>query len=176
MIATRGFKSRRRGIRSEDGAHDVPILVRESVDSDLGRGALAKWREHTAQNPAFPPFLLDGKRSFFCSLGNGHFSQALNLFRTAAQSLWIDRRYEVVDDDALREALDEGVDSVVLSSKMPVSDRKFVSDMLNRSHGRQWHVGDDGHVEIGGDMPMVAGSQFVALSKVLDAEELSCLV
>lgn len=175
-IATWGFKSRRRGCSPEEGAHDVPVLVRESVDTELGLGALEKWREHTTENHAFPPFLLDGQKHFFCSLGNGHFSQALNLFRTKSHGLYTDRPYEVGNDEALREALEEGVDSVVLSNAMPVSERKFVSEMLNRAHGRQWNVGADGQISISGDIPTAPGSQFLALSKVLDAEELGCLV
>jgi len=80
-------------------------------------------------------------------------------------------------DEALREALDDGVESVVLSRDMPTSDRRFVSEMLNRSHGRQWHVSDDGRVHVEEEAgAAAASSQFVALSKVLDAEELSCLV
>lgn len=176
MIGREGFRSRRRGWRTEQGAHDVPVLVREKASSPLGRAALDKWRAAVANEPAFPPFLLEGRSAFFCSLGNGHFSQALNLFRTRSRSLWTGQPYEVGGDDALREALDEGVDSLVLSCDMPAGDRKFVSEMLNRAHGRQWNVGDDGQVSIEGDIPSVKGSQFIALSKVLDAEELSTLV
>mmetsp|Transcript_139558 Transcript_139558/g.434102 ORF Transcript_139558/g.434102 Transcript_139558/m.434102 type:complete len:408 (+) Transcript_139558:99-1322(+) len=177
MIATNGFKSRRRGLGTEDGAHDVPILVREGAESELGRGALGKWREAVAETKGFPPFFLEGRREFFCSLGNGHFSQALNLFRAGAPNLWTETPYVVGGDDALREALDDGVESVVLSAEMPEKDRRFVSEMLNRSHGRRWQVGDDGRVRIQEEGPAaLAGSQFVALSKVLDAEELSCLV
>mmetsp|Transcript_116691 Transcript_116691/g.371235 ORF Transcript_116691/g.371235 Transcript_116691/m.371235 type:complete len:368 (+) Transcript_116691:59-1162(+) len=176
MIAQQGFKSRRRGLTVAQGAHDVPVLVRETADTELGGGAREKWREHVGETPGFPPFLLDGKREFFCSLGNGHFSQALNLFRTEAKGLWIDGNYSVGGDGALREALEEGVESVVLSNKMPVHERKFVSEMLNRASGRTWRVGADGQIDIDGDVPAQSMSMFVALSKVLDAEELSTLV
>mmetsp|Transcript_72357 Transcript_72357/g.182526 ORF Transcript_72357/g.182526 Transcript_72357/m.182526 type:complete len:378 (-) Transcript_72357:95-1228(-) len=176
LIAESGFKSRRRGATVEEGAHDVPVLVRETIDTDLGKGAWQKWREQVSEQPAFPPFFLDGKQEFYCSLGNGHFSQALNLFRAEAEGLWTGKSYKVRGDDALREALDDGVESVVLSNDMPTADRKFVSEMLNRAHGRTWRVGDDGQITIDGDVPAISGSQFVALSKVLDAEELSCLV
>lgn len=176
MIATSGFKSRRRGTTVEEGAHDVPVLVRERMDTELGRGAWQKWREQISEQPAFPPFFLDGKQEFFCSLGNGHFSQALNLFRAQAEGLWTGEPYTVGDDDALREALDDGVEAVVLSNQMPTAERKFVSEMLNRAHGRTWRVGGDGQINIDGDVPAISGSQFVALSKVLDAEELSTLV
>jgi len=167
-----GFKSRD---RNHDG-HDVPVLVRESASSELGRGALEKWRDAVAKSPGFPPFLLDGRQELFCSLGSGHFSQALNLFRVCAKSLWRDTVYDVGSDDALRTAVEHGVESVVLSADMPLKDRRFVSEMLNRSHGRRWHVGVGGRVDIDEAEGSAECEQFVALSKVLDAEELSCLV
>jgi hypothetical protein len=174
MISRTGFKSRRRGLRTQDGAHDVPVLIREGCTSALGGAALARWREVVAGNPRFPPFMLDGKEEFFCSLGNGHFSQALNLFRAEAPNLWTELPY-LVHDDALREALEDGVESVVLSGEMPARDRRFVSEMLNKTHGGAWHVEADGRVRI--EVSTTTDySQFVALSKVLDAEELSCLV
>jgi len=178
MIATQGFKSRRRGLRASDGAHDVPVVVRESADSEWGRKAKDRWRETVAAEKDFPPFLLEDKQEFFCSLGNGHFSQALNLFRKGSLGLWTGNPYVVGDDEALREALNDGVQSVVLSNKMPSSDQKFVSLMLNRSHGRRWDIDDDGTVRIASDEAAMdaLGGQFEALSKVLDAEELSCLV
>lgn len=177
LMAKEGFKSRRRGKRTEDGAHDVPVLIRERADTPLGRDTLEKWRCAIAETPAFPPFLLDGKAEFFCSLGNGHFSQALNLFRVGAHNLWSDSPYIVGTDDALQEAIDDGVESVVLSPDMPMSDRRFVSEMLNKSNGRKWLVDDDGNFRVDDEgTAALASSQFVALSKVLDAEELSCLV
>jgi hypothetical protein len=181
MMATDGFKSRRRqkeGTQDFQGrAHDVPVLVREVADSQRGRDTMEKWRRAIAETPEFPPFLLDGTKQFFCSLGNGHFSQALNLFRTESPNKWDGRPYLVGDDEALQEALDDGVESVILSPEMPMSDRRFVSEMLNKANGRKWLVSDDGqiHVDAEGTAEM-AGSQFEALSKVLDAEELSVLV
>mmetsp|Transcript_65007 Transcript_65007/g.107781 ORF Transcript_65007/g.107781 Transcript_65007/m.107781 type:complete len:388 (-) Transcript_65007:71-1234(-) len=177
LMQRNGFKSRRRGARTEDGAHDVPVLIRESADSTLGKGALEKWRSATTEKQGFPRFLLEGQTNFFCSLGNGHFSQALNLFRTNGRNLWTDHIYDVGSDEALQEALDDGVESVVLSQDMPIADRRFVSEMLNKSNGRKWLIDDDGQVRVDDKGPAaMAGSQFVALSKVLDAEELSCLV
>jgi len=176
LIQTNGFKSRRRGLGTEEGAHDVPVLVREARDSELGRGAVRKWGEATAANPGFPPFMLGDRGDVFCSLGNGHFSQALNLFRAGAKSLWTNRVYAAGGDEALREALEDGVESVVLSNEMPRADRQFVSEMLNRSHGRSWRVGADGRAHVEEEGSAATSAQFVALSKVLDAEELSCLV
>jgi hypothetical protein len=177
MMAAQGFKSRRRGKRVEDGAHDVPVLIRTSSSSTLGLDTLEKWRQAISETAGFPPFLLDGKSEFFCSLGNGHFSQALNLFRTKSDNLWSGRPYLIGEDEALMEAIEDGVESVVLSADMPMSDRRFVSEMLNKANGRKWLIGDDGHIRVDDEGPAAwASSQFVALSKVLDAEELSCLV
>mmetsp|Transcript_91146 Transcript_91146/g.244019 ORF Transcript_91146/g.244019 Transcript_91146/m.244019 type:complete len:340 (-) Transcript_91146:223-1242(-) len=173
QIAEHGFKSRRRGLCTSDGAHDVPVLVMERGCSELGSRALAKWSATVKETNL--PNLVD-PRSFYCSLGNGHFSQALNLFRARGVSLFSGEQFVPDKDAALVEALQDGVQSLVLSSEMPAADRKFVSDMLNKAHGRPWVVQPNGHVSVqeasvgGGD------GQFVALSKVLDAEELSCLV
>ena len=49
-----------------------------------------------------------GRREVFCSVGSGHFSQALNLFRVEGRSIWSPERY-VVKDPLLRRALDEGI-------------------------------------------------------------------
>ena len=80
------------------------------VASALGAEALAKWEAAVARRPAFPPFLLGdpGRREVFCSLGSGHFSQALNLFRIEGRSIWSPERY-IVKDPLLRRALDEGI-------------------------------------------------------------------
>eukprot|EP00448_Togula_jolla_P000839 CAMPEP_0170605448 /NCGR_PEP_ID=MMETSP0224-20130122/19979_1 /TAXON_ID=285029 /ORGANISM="Togula jolla, Strain CCCM 725" /LENGTH=392 /DNA_ID=CAMNT_0010930453 /DNA_START=39 /DNA_END=1217 /DNA_ORIENTATION=+ len=177
MMAKNGFKSRRRGLSTAEGAHDVPVLVRESQQSELGKNAVRKWREAIAENPGFPPFMLEGKDTIYCSLGNGHFSQALNLFRACSQNLWTGEPYLVGEDCALREALNDGVESVVLSPDTPLADRRFISEMLNKANGRNWVVGDDGFLQVDDEgAAAMADSQFIALSKVLDAEELSCLV
>jgi hypothetical protein len=92
-----------------------------------------KWKQITADTEGFPPTRIsDATPEFFCSLGNGHFSQALNLFRNDSRSIFTGEPYSVGKDDNLRQALDEGVSSIVLSCTMPLHDRKFVSEMLNR--------------------------------------------
>jgi len=170
-IRADGFKDRASG---GPEVHDIPVLVRESAASELGKEAIAKWKAAAAETPQFPPFQLDGKLEVFCSLGSGHFSQALNLFRIEGRSLWSAARY-VVAEDRLRRALDEGISSIVLRADMPLDDRRFVAEMLNVTHGRKWRVGEDGKVEIE-DGEAKQSSQFVALSKVLDADELGILV
>mmetsp|Transcript_8163 Transcript_8163/g.18851 ORF Transcript_8163/g.18851 Transcript_8163/m.18851 type:complete len:406 (-) Transcript_8163:77-1294(-) len=170
-IRADGFKDRAHG---GPDAHDIPVLVREQTTSELGAEAVAKWKAAVRDTPQFPPFLLDSKSEVFCSLGSGHFSQALNLFRVEGRSMWSAQRY-IAREPSLRKALDEGISSIVLSAKMPTNDRRFVAEMLNITHGRKWRVGEDGKVEIE-DGETTQASQFVALSKVLDADELGILV
>eukprot|EP00928_Gymnodinium_smaydae_P020539 TRINITY_DN17938_c0_g1_i1.p1 TRINITY_DN17938_c0_g1~~TRINITY_DN17938_c0_g1_i1.p1 ORF type:complete len:435 (-),score=38.89 TRINITY_DN17938_c0_g1_i1:490-1794(-) len=170
-IRSEGFKDR---ISGHPDAHDVPVLVRERSTSKLGRQAMEKWHQAVKDQPPFPPYLLDGKDEIFCSLGSGHFSQALNLFRIGGRSLWSQERY-VVKEPALQRALDDGISSIVLSPDIPVEERAWIAEMLNKTHGRKMRVGEDGRVIIE-DGEAAQASQFVALSKVLDATELGLLV
>ena len=39
------------------------------------------WRDSVAEEPGFPRFTITAEQDFFVSLGNGHFTQALNLYR-----------------------------------------------------------------------------------------------
>lgn len=85
------------------------------------------------------------------------------------------------DDVALSRAIDDGVQSIVLRMDTPRAERKDVSLLLNRLHHIRWDLGDDGelHLAVSSDIPPAEqdpSSQFEALSKVLDAEELSVLV
>ena len=119
--------------------HDLPFLVREQhgAASELGEGSLAQWQRLQLEHPDLPPpqpAARDGDE-FFCSLGNGHFFQALNLFGTSHRRLFRgegvertapDRRYEIGDDVRLRSAVEEGVRSIVLRPGMAKAERKFV--------------------------------------------------
>merc|ERR1712176_935642 len=87
---------------------------------------------------------------------------------------WSRERY-VVQEANLRRALDDGISSIVLSPDIPTEERSFVAEMLNKTHGRKWRCGEDGKVEVE-DGEATQASQFVALSKVLDATELGLLV
>lgn len=71
-----------------------------------------------------------------------------------------------------QDALSRGVPSVVLRADCPTSDRKKISLLLNRLHGIQWEVdGDAVRLDVA-RAATVSGSQFEAMSKNLDAEEL----
>eukprot|EP00873_Tetraselmis_striata_P034687 jgi/Tetstr1/454951/TSEL_041812.t1 len=175
-IAEEGFTPRE-GVRG----HDIPVLVRESADSELGSLSLARWRARVREVAGFPPVEVT-ETLFFTSLGNGHFSQALNCFRCNMRSILTGRRFEVGEHAALRAALRDGVPSIVLRSNTPRADRKAISLLLNKLHHVKWDIGDDGELHLlrqqdaDGNRLAEAPSQFEALSKVLDADELSALV
>lgn len=179
LVQRQGFRR-----RSADGAegHDIPVLVREAgPPSAQGVAALKRWRETTAENTAFPPCrVADGAECFYTSLGSGHFSQALNLFREpCGSSIYTGERYDVGDDAALRDALEHGVPSVVLRNDMPAAERKVASLLLNSTHMQRFGVDpSDGQLVVlrGDTAGLPAPSQFERLSKTLDAEELSALV
>mmetsp|Transcript_107 Transcript_107/g.107 ORF Transcript_107/g.107 Transcript_107/m.107 type:complete len:251 (+) Transcript_107:60-812(+) len=171
-MAKDGFKKREQGT-----GHDIPVLVREFPPSELGQRALQRWRVTCQDNAYFPPCLLEEDApEFFCSLGNGHFSQALNLFRNQTPSIFFYDQYSTGDDAALKEAIDIGVESIILRNDMAWQDRKFVSLMLNKTHDLQWNILPDGSVDITTNKEGPKATQFEMLSKVLDAEELSALV
>ncbi len=80
-------------------------------------------------------------------------------------------------DDALREAIEEGVESLVLRPETPREARKEMSLLLNKAHTARWYVREDtGEVAVHGDAPAVRPSQFEAISKVCDADELGALL
>ena len=59
---------------------------------------------------------------------------------------------------------------------MPWKERKFISLVLNKSQVQRWDVSEDGEVFVMPDSGEGLQTQFEALSKDLDAEELSALV
>ena len=138
---------------------------------------------HYGANGNFPPCTLpDDATCFYTSLGNGHFSQALNLFRHGRPSVFTGVAFDPTGDAALRDALENGVPSLVLDgSALSIQDRKYISLMLNSTHHLgKWNLLPSGELELDGpkevDDEEPQPSQFEALSKVLDAEELSALV
>ncbi|CAE8634258.1 unnamed protein product [Polarella glacialis] len=183
LFASKGFQPRVNG-----RGHDVPVYIHEAPPSQFGTTALRRWRTSTAATPGFPTTSLpENAQEFYCSLGNGHFSQALNLFRRGCKCIFTSDTYSTASDANLIEALELGVPSLVLSNDISVTDRKFVSLMLNRQAAQNWIISDDGEVteksetsvegaEKEEDEEEEKSSQFDALSKDLDADELSALV
>jgi hypothetical protein len=192
-FGSEGFRARAPG---SVAGHDVPVLVRGGSACALGAAALAAWRRRSGEHAGFPRCdVAPGASTFYCSLGNGHFNQALNLYRLNWPSIFTGARYVVPPgDDALREAIEEGVESLVLRSETPRQARKELSLLLNKAHAAKWYVRDDtGDVAVweageaeGAGGPAGAGqpdadagrpvSQFEALSKVCDADELGALL
>eukprot|EP00931_Biecheleriopsis_adriatica_P059961 TRINITY_DN35965_c0_g1_i1.p1 TRINITY_DN35965_c0_g1~~TRINITY_DN35965_c0_g1_i1.p1 ORF type:complete len:265 (+),score=46.59 TRINITY_DN35965_c0_g1_i1:69-863(+) len=170
LFASEGFRP-----RVADKGHDVPVYVHEAPPTTFGRAALGRYRTMATATPGYPmPRMTDDVPEFYCSLGNGHFTQALNLFRHGCKSIFTGERYSRGGDTQLNDALELGVPALVLSNSLSVADRKFVSLMLNRQHAQGWTISDSGdivHVDA-----EYEPSQFEALSKDLDAEELSGLV
>ena len=160
---------------------------------------------------------------FFCSLGNGHFFQALNLFgsrhpkmfdsavdvdesavaaakEAASRGVIADRqdatpdttgpaaasagggppaerpRYSAAGDAVLREALDIGVEALVLRADMPKAERKFVSLMLNSTFEYRWTVGSDGAVRVDGSDEFRRFTSFDGLVKHADSFQLDEIV
>jgi len=137
--------------------------------------ALKNWHRVREETAGFPR--IRTRRNFFCSLGNGHFSQALNCFRCGVQSIFTQTPYRIGEDSALMNAVMKGIPSVILKADMPWGDRKWVSEMLNATHDLSWQVsGGRGVVVTMKDRTGQEQNHFVNLSKMLDAAELSGLV
>jgi hypothetical protein len=167
--------------RSGNEGHDIPVLVREQTSSELGRKSIENWREKIQHESGFPPKdhyeRLFRKPELYTSLGNGHFNQALNLFFTESPSIYSDTKYVIGDDHDLKTAVYSGVDSVVLRSDIPLRERETISKLLNSKREFKWNVNPDGSLKIlDAHEDRSQCKQFEAMSKVLDAQELNCLV
>lgn len=167
--------------RSDNKGHDIPVLVKESTSSDLGEKSVANWKSKLADEPGFPPQShydrLFAKDTLYTSLGNGHFNQALNLVSCRCKSIYKEESYRVGGDAALREAIDKGVEAIVLRNEIPLRDRETISRLLNSKREYKWTIRVDGSVDIkDAQEDTTQVKQFEAMSKVLDAVELNCLV
>mmetsp|Transcript_61320 Transcript_61320/g.179844 ORF Transcript_61320/g.179844 Transcript_61320/m.179844 type:complete len:450 (-) Transcript_61320:33-1382(-) len=167
--------------RNGNEGHDVPVLVKESKSNDLGAKSISNWRAKIAEENGFPPKehyeRLFEQEDVYTSLGNGHFNQALNLFFTEGKSIYGDKKYVVGSDRDLREAVYQGVPAIILSSDIPLRDRETIAQLLNSKREFKWCIGENGEVDIlGAAEDTTQCKQFEALSKVLDAVELNCLV
>lgn len=91
--------------------HDLPIVVRETIESVNGRESASKWKAQI-RHKTFAPFD-DNANAFYTSLGNGHFFAALNLFRVGATCLFDNSQYVTGNDIHLTRAVRTGVQSVV---------------------------------------------------------------
>lgn len=169
--------------RGATKGHDIPVLVRENPRSELGQRSIENWRRRVQNENGFPPIsFYEGNAfkepEFFTSLGNGHFNQALNLFSTESSSIYGDRsQYLVGADYKLGDAIKSGVPSIILRPDIPLRDREEIALGLNAKFDFQWEISQSGQIDLSNASESNQKySQFEAMSKVLDAVELDCLV
>jgi hypothetical protein len=172
-IYDKGFKK-----RVGTSGHDIPVLVREPPGSYFHEEALRIWKERVADEEGFPPVRADPSQEIFTSLGNGHFFQALNCYDTEWTGINDGRIYNVRKDKLLKEALEEGVPSIILKHQTPKPVRAKIADLLNAKREFQWSLSEDGTVDLDAEMEEDTShcSHFEWLSKGMDAEQVNCLV
>merc|ERR1712100_12117 len=129
------------------------------------------------EEEGFPPVRADPSKELFTSLGNGHFFQALNLFDCGCQGINENRVYRIGKDADLREAVEQGVPSIVLKHQTPKPVRSKIAELLNTKREFHWNLGEDGQVDFnaGPEEDTSYCSQFEWLSKGMDAEQVNCL-
>jgi len=172
-IQDKGFKK-----RVGTQGHDIPVVVREPPESDAHDDAIRIWSERVKEEEGFPPIRVNPAAEVFTSLGNGHFFQALNLFACEWRGINEDRVYTIGNDSALREAVEQGVHSIVLKHQTPKPVRSKIAELLNKKREFHWTLGDDGQVDVSGKVieDKEYCSQFEWLSKGMDSEQVNCLV
>eukprot|EP00439_Symbiodinium_sp_Y106_P013526 s7166_g1.t4 len=175
------FKEKGFQKRKGNEGHDIPVLVCEKTSSELGQKSIENWRSKLNDEKGFAPQehyerLFRGEE-LYTSLGNGHFNQALNLFFRECPSIYSQEKYTIGQDRDLKEAVYQGVGAIVLKAEIPLRDRETISKLLNSKREFKWNVHPDGTLDITDAFEDTRTcKQFEALSKVLDAVELNCLV
>eukprot|EP00434_Breviolum_minutum_P036214 symbB.v1.2.032082.t1/scaffold3800.1/size50142/3 len=168
------FKEKGFQKRQGNEGHDIPVLVREMPSSELGGKSIENWRSKLEDEKGFAPKehyeRLFRQKELYTSLGNGHFNQALNLFFTESPSIYSDQKYTINNDRDLKEAVYQGVGSIVLKGEIPLRDRETISKLLNSKREFKWNVNSDGSLNITDAFEDTSTcKQFEAMSKVLDA-------
>jgi hypothetical protein len=173
--------------------HDLPLVVRERTGtaSTLGDSSLEKWSRAQAAHTDYPqtqPWASAAGEEFFCSLGNGHFFQALNLVGTGARCKFFSEppvagdprqwpeAYSATANAPLHMAVTEGVEAVVLKPDMPKAARKFVSQMLNAAFEYVWLVDADGSVRVDHQQQFRSFTSYDGMVKHADAWQLDEIV
>lgn len=177
MFLKDGFRPRAPDFASTGKqGHDIPVLVRGSLDSPVSAESLSFWRSAVEREADFPRARIDGRSGdWFTSLGNGHFMQALNLHHEQVVNLFTGERFRPnPDDSALLAALRLGVQSIVLRPEMPVHERRRLAILLNQTHSYKWGVDRSGQVDVREEACANARyTLFEAESKQLDTGDLS---
>ena len=184
-ILKKGFRSRHNNVkvREKEQPHDIPVLCRGSKECPIANDSLQFWHESVARELRFPKIVINVE-NFFTSLGNGHFSQALNLFQHQQRSKFTGRPFVCSQQDKkLRQALDEGVEAIVLRQETPIEVRRRVATLLNDTHDYKWTVVTDPYADNYEEIDISPEhcynerfTQFEAQAKVADSEALSALV
>ena len=195
-----------------DARHETPVVVRTSAAELFASDAYGRWVRFCAENRAAtpPPLRADAdetraslvSRALYTTLGSSHLNVALRLVETDTPSVFgADVRLgeALGRDAALRDAVELGLRSVVLTPETPRAARKRVSLLLNRAALDGFEVrAEDGVCVLIDDERVTNGtngtsharaserttgrgetrglSLFQSLSRTLDAEELSALV
>ena len=177
----------------EDGFnenHDVPVVVRERARDMLKSDAYRRWEAFSRANARVLPEVSArtwaSRRRAYATLGSSHLNLALKLIEYDVPSVF-ERRWErsrrirygdaLTRDAGLREAIVNGLPSVVLRSETPPEARREISLMLNRAEDVGFRINERGEavrVRDGGD-EIKELTVFEALSRTLDSEELSSL-
>jgi len=185
FIASNILKS---GFRSRDGdvvkrrkvqPHDIPVLCRGDSTCPIANDSLKYWKKNVHDQPLFPKIVINEKQDgWFTSLGNGHFTQALNLFRHNCISKFTGKAFVAPESDVkLIAALNDGIESIVLRQETPIETRREIATLLNDTHDYKWTVDMDGNVDISPENCYLERfNQFEAQTKVADSEALSALV
>ena len=122
-----------------DARHETPVVVRTSAAELFASNAWRRWVRFCDENRAATPPLLDAgdsSRALYTTLGSSHLNVALRLVETDTPSVFgADVRLgeALGRDAALRDAVELGLRSVVLTPETPRAARKRVSLLLNRA-------------------------------------------
>lgn len=118
--------------------------------------------------------------AMFCSLGNGHFFQALNLFRLGKKSIWKSSterpesmvgsgvnefvtEYVLPTDDeaeaglnpALRDAVVNGIPALILRNDIPLKERTIICELLNKKSDYRWEISEGPEFGSGNEKDLV---------------------
>lgn len=151
------------------------------VSTPCTRARLIEPNQHPphTQKKAFPRITIAPDDDFFVSLGNGHFTQALNLYRQNVRSVFTNTPFAVPEKDAgLARAISKGVQAIVLRTDTPIEVRRRISALLNSTHDYKWTLDQQtGEMDIRPEACSNARfTHFEAACKVADSEALTALV
>lgn len=167
--------------------HDVPVVVRERPHSATLAMSLMKWREFATHfHDVAPPTTLGVSDEAFATLGSSHLFAALRMIESGTKSVFDGEKgdarvmyaHAMERDEKLRDAIANGLPSVVLRWDTPTEVRARISRALNAADASGFYLDRlTGDVVASDEASanVVGLSVFDALSRTLDSEELSSL-